>query len=745
MQQEIWQSNQAVTTNDLARAQSTKEGAIVERLTDTFNYGIILGSQFLSETLPFLITNVGGVISIGTGVAYDKNGERIVLPATNWPIAYSLSNVTYTSDNGIGGTTITPQSTGSGTITPPISALVSPQANFYYISYLKVTDPTVFTLQKVTNERLFVSGTDGYRIDVVVGNITDTPGSHAPTPEALFLGTVSYAGVVSMAGRTTFSLNETSLQATIPNQANSLRAQDVAASRPDTYTVGNSVNFVQHVEAVGTGILTDLNPHGLSINDISGVLSTKTVEQHEELFHDAGISGNQNSTTSGLYCNIQTSQPAGSPAYGKDDFLIKKLTSFGSQNFEGTGAQVIYTLTGGLTYTVGNGSLSVFVNGVVQTLTSDPTPSTYAYAETSNTSITFATAPPAEAAVVLEIAGEAVQVNGVTISAEGPTWINQDYIFYFLLGGVGTPLDNGYYTIYLDSDAGALRLAYGGPSAPTRPAPSQNYYVVYGTANLVSLSLPVTSYASVTSNLRNMILWQVSWNSTSGSSTVKDLRLFGTVGNNSLQRDSYSDTVTINHNVTINGNGSNANGADGLVVNGNLTATGTISMPNFIAVPIGSVIAFAGSTAPAGWFACDGTSYSRAQYPLLNAALLDPTSTQPAWGYIDPTHFNVPDLQGTFLRGWNHSASDAATFGDLDAATLRSPARHTNGVTGDKVGSYEADQVISHTHFTSAGSGQDFQTNNVTGILAANAQTGSYGGSETRGRNAFVMYIIKHD
>src|SRR5207245_844317 len=58
-------------------------------------------------------------------------------------------------------------------------------------------------------------------------------------------------------------------------------------------------------------------------------------------------------------------------------------------------------------------------------------------------------------------------------------------------------------------------------------------------------------------------------------------------------------------------------------------------------VPIGTVIAYAGSTVPAGWLVCDGATLSRTQNTSLFAAI------GTAWGSGDgSTTFNLPDLSG---------------------------------------------------------------------------------------------------
>lgn len=61
--------------------------------------------------------------------------------------------------------------------------------------------------------------------------------------------------------------------------------------------------------------------------------------------------------------------------------------------------------------------------------------------------------------------------------------------------------------------------------------------------------------------------------------------------------------------------------------------------------PSGIINAFGGAAAPSGWLLCDGTSYLRTAFPTLFTAI------GTAYGAMDGTHFNVPDLRWQFLRG----------------------------------------------------------------------------------------------
>jgi microcystin-dependent protein len=167
--------------------------------------------------------------------------------------------------------------------------------------------------------------------------------------------------------------------------------------------------------------------------------------------------------------------------------------------------------------------------------------------------------------------------------------------------------------------------------------------------------------------------------------------------------------------------------------------------------PPGSVIAYMGTTAPAGWLLCNGLPVSRTNYAALFAVL--GTASGAGDG---STTFNLPDMRGVFLRGVNGLRSDGLADPD-DNSTYRTNI-FIGGNTGNAVGSYQADMFAAHQHssFNEAPPQQvlSFQVipstglNTVafgTGVGVQNAPgTGFAGGSETRPKNVYVNYIIKY-
>lgn len=148
----------------------------------------------------------------------------------------------------------------------------------------------------------------------------------------------------------------------------------------------------------------------------------------------------------------------------------------------------------------------------------------------------------------------------------------------------------------------------------------------------------------------------------------------------------------------------------------------------------GAVMPFAMASAPTGWLVCDGSAVSRTTYADLFAAI------GTSYGTGDgSTTFNLPDLRGEFVRGWDNGAGN-----DPDAA---SRTDRGDGTTGDNVGTKQGDEFESHTHVQNG-------WGNGTGTGSFNASTGegtqrnvqptdARGGNETRPRNIALHYCIK--
>jgi microcystin-dependent protein len=155
--------------------------------------------------------------------------------------------------------------------------------------------------------------------------------------------------------------------------------------------------------------------------------------------------------------------------------------------------------------------------------------------------------------------------------------------------------------------------------------------------------------------------------------------------------------------------------------------------------PPGTVVAYMGTTAPAGWLLCNGASVSRTTYASLYAVIGN------ASGSADTNSFNVPDFRGRFLRGWDNN-----TGRDPDRASRTAMA--TGGNINDAIGSIQGDQLKSHNHYIArtvvdlnADGGIDHRSGAATTDDGhwAGQNTEFTGGNETRPINAYVNYIIK--
>lgn len=181
-----------------------------------------------------------------------------------------------------------------------------------------------------------------------------------------------------------------------------------------------------------------------------------------------------------------------------------------------------------------------------------------------------------------------------------------------------------------------------------------------------------------------------------------------------------------------------------LDANGNLKDSGDTSssfVPAGFGVPTGSLTAFAATTAPPGWVECDGRAINRS----VNSDLFNVIGT--TFGNGDgSTTFNVPDLRGEFVRGWDDSrgVDSGRSFASSQGDAIRN-------ITGS----------FQHRSATSTSQSRG-EIGAFTGQTANNPSGGAHDGfsdqarrvnfdasrevptaNENRPRNIALMYIIK--
>ena len=161
-------------------------------------------------------------------------------------------------------------------------------------------------------------------------------------------------------------------------------------------------------------------------------------------------------------------------------------------------------------------------------------------------------------------------------------------------------------------------------------------------------------------------------------------------------------------------------------------------------VPSGTVLYFAGRTAPAGWLKANGAAVSRTAYAALFAAI------GTTYGAGDGrSTFNLPDLRGEFLRGWDdgRGVDPGRGFGFGQADAMR---QHYHGI--GYISPNNDDGAFVVRNWTTAEQ-QNLQFINGNGnsairTLSASSNLGTTNAidesaGETRPRNIALLAIIK--
>jgi len=154
--------------------------------------------------------------------------------------------------------------------------------------------------------------------------------------------------------------------------------------------------------------------------------------------------------------------------------------------------------------------------------------------------------------------------------------------------------------------------------------------------------------------------------------------------------------------------------------------------------PAGMIAPFAMEAAPSGWASCDGSVEDPTDSDFINLFAAIGTT----FGGDGITTFNLPDLRGEFIRGW-----DNARVSDPDAAERT--AMHTGGATGDHVGSVQTDEIEAHVHqfhtesYAETLSGRPAGNRTSGGVWNYLDTTSAGDSTETRPRNVYMHYCIK--
>lgn len=144
----------------------------------------------------------------------------------------------------------------------------------------------------------------------------------------------------------------------------------------------------------------------------------------------------------------------------------------------------------------------------------------------------------------------------------------------------------------------------------------------------------------------------------------------------------------------------------------------------FTATLVGQVSAFAMEANPTGWLKCNGAAVSRTTYSALFAKI----GTVYGSGN-GTTTFNLPDLRGYFVRGYDDGRGVDASrvFGSAqdDELAEHSHSEHTN-------------EFVTQVVQSGTGSNTSRKTNTLI------QDSGNTGGDETRPKNIALNYFIRY-
>ena len=326
------------------------------------------------------------------------------------------------------------------------------------------------------------------------------------------------------------------------------------------------------------------------------------------------------------------------------------------------------------------------------------------------------------------------------------------------------PADNDTIRLFRDTDIDAIEATYAaGSSIRASDLNTNNTQLLYAaqefgtlkTDNSISFSLgnkgdiQINSSTDYVINNNAVELAMMADNSVGTNELVNDSVTDDKMANNAIATASLKDNA-----VTIAKMADNSVGTSEIVNNAVTRAKVTPGGFN----PVGTVIWYAGSTAPAGYLKCNGDS-------IANGSGTTQSITADFSALYAIVGSSLPDLRGEFVRGWDDGkGTDSGRSIRSGQTELFKEHTHTPSVsqttTGDHNHSFKAsnragdEDAWSNTNkgFIGDNDGSAFtqaadtnkiydngsHTHNV-GVTIANT-----GGAETRPRNIALLACIKY-
>lgn len=166
------------------------------------------------------------------------------------------------------------------------------------------------------------------------------------------------------------------------------------------------------------------------------------------------------------------------------------------------------------------------------------------------------------------------------------------------------------------------------------------------------------------------------------------------------------------------------------------------------AVPAGVVAYFAASSPPSGWLKANGAAVSRTTYAALFSAI------GTTFGAGDgTTTFNLPDLRGEFIRGWDdgRGVDSGRAFGSSQLDAFQGHRFGNSGAGLVLVGNGNEGQAASGVAVSntgrvnvSTGNGVPGASSTVLDIMSDGTNGTARVASETRPRNVALLACIKY-
>ena len=168
-----------------------------------------------------------------------------------------------------------------------------------------------------------------------------------------------------------------------------------------------------------------------------------------------------------------------------------------------------------------------------------------------------------------------------------------------------------------------------------------------------------------------------------------------------------------------------------------LTSAGAGAPPTWttVGVPVSAIYYLATSTVPSGYLECNGQAVSRTTYANLFSFI------GTTYGVGDgSTTFNVPDLRGQFVRGWDHGkgVDTGRTFGSSQTDTLQNITGNFFGAGNNAANGAFAGTGTVATWLQFGGCCPDVSNYNFDASRVARTST------ETRPKNLALLPVIKY-